>query len=86
MARGASLAPEGTHQLEVRNASAGGSWPGLLEGVDVVCHQAAVVGAGATVAVLPAYAAHNDLGTASLLAAMHEVGVTHMVLASAMVV
>ena len=40
----------------------------------MVCHQAAVVGAGVTVADLPAYAAHNDLGTAALLAAMHEAG------------
>ncbi len=86
MAHGESHAPVGTHQLDVRDAHAGGPWPGLLKGIDVVCHQAAVVGAGVTVADLPAYAAHNDLGTAALLAAMHEAGVTRMVLASSMVV
>ena len=59
---------------------------GLLGGVDVVCHQAALVGAGARVADLPAYAAHNDLGTAALLAAMHAAGVGRLVLASSMVV
>src|SRR3546814_20483399 len=32
------------------------------------------------------YASHNDLGTAALLAAMHEAGVDRMVLASSMVV
>ena len=58
----------------------------LLHGVDAVCHQAAVVGAGVTVADLPAYASHNDLGTAALLATMHEVGVDRLVLASSMVV
>ena len=34
----------------------------------------------------PAYAGHNDLGTAALLAAMHEAGVDRLVLASSMVV
>jgi len=54
--------------------------------VDAVCHQAAVVGAGVTVADLPAYAGHNDLGTAALLAAMHAADVHRLVLASSMVV
>ena len=75
--------PEGTHVLDVRDAN---GWRHLLAGVDAVCHQAAVVGAGVRVADLPAYAAHNDLGTASLLAAMHEAGVRRLVLASSMVV
>jgi dTDP-L-rhamnose 4-epimerase len=82
-AHGASAAPDGTHQVDVRDAA---DWSHLLEGVDVVCHQAAVVGAGVTVADLPAYASHNDLGTAALLAAMHEAGVDRLVLASSMVV
>ncbi|MBJ7357734.1 NAD-dependent epimerase/dehydratase family protein [Nocardioides sp.] len=82
-AHGAATAPEGTHQLDVREA---GSWSHLLDGVDVVCHQAAVVGAGVTVADLPAYASHNDLGTAVLLAGMREAGVHRLVLASSMVV
>ncbi len=69
--------------LDVRDA---GAWADLLDGVDVVCHQAAMVGAGVTVADLPSYAGHNDLGTAVLLAAMHTRGVDAMVLASSMVV
>jgi dTDP-L-rhamnose 4-epimerase len=83
LAQGATTAPPGTHQVDVRDAAA---WTGLLRGVDVVCHQAAVVGAGVRVADLPVYAGHNDLGTAALLAAMHEAGVAALVLASSMVV
>jgi hypothetical protein len=52
----------------------------------VVCHQAAQVGAGVRVGGLPHYAAHNDLGTAALLASMHNAGVDRLVLASSMVV
>ncbi|MDJ0395593.1 NAD-dependent epimerase/dehydratase family protein [Rhodococcus sp. G-MC3] len=58
----------------------------LLKGVDVVCHQAAVVGAGVDSADAPAYASHNDYGTAVLLAAMAVAGCTRLVLASSMVV
>ena len=79
---GAGPPPE-THVLDVRDA---GAWVDLLRGVDVVCHQAALVGSGVSMADLPAYAAHNDLGTAALLAAMHEAGVSRLVLASSMVV
>lgn len=75
--------PEGTHRLDVRDAEA---WTALLQGIDVVCHQAAVVGAGVSVADLPVYASHNDLGTAALLAAMSAAGVDRLVLASSMVV
>jgi dTDP-L-rhamnose 4-epimerase len=82
-AHGSTDAPSGTHRLDVREA---GSWVSLLRGVDVVVHQAALVGLGARVADLPDYAAHNDLGTAALLAAMHEAGVSRMALASSMVV
>lgn len=82
-AHGASEPPPGVHRLDVRDAD---SWSDLLRGVDVVCHQAALVGAGVTVADLPRYAAHNDLGTAALLAAMATTGVARMVLASSMVV
>jgi dTDP-L-rhamnose 4-epimerase len=73
----------GLHRLDVREAD---TWAPLLDGVDVVCHQAALVGAGTSVADLPAYAAHNDLGTATLLAAMAERDVRRLVLASSMVV
>ncbi|WP_332642734.1 NAD-dependent epimerase/dehydratase family protein [Aeromicrobium sp.] len=58
----------------------------LLEGVDVVCHQAAMVGNGIDAQDLPGYAEHNDAGTAHLLAAMARTGVKHLVLASSMVV
>lgn len=58
----------------------------LLIGVDVVCHQAAMVGAGVTPSDLPLYAGHNDLGTATLLAAMADTGVDRLVFASSMVV
>jgi dTDP-L-rhamnose 4-epimerase len=83
MAHGSSSPPSGTHQLDVRDAD---TWRHLLDGVDAVGHQAAVVGAGVKVGDLPEYASHNDLGTAALLAAMHEAGVRRLVLASSMVV
>ena len=75
--------PEGVHVLDVRDA---GDWVDVLRGTDVVCHLAAMVGAGLTVADLPLYAGHNDLGTAALLAAMAEAGVSRLVQASSMVV
>ncbi|MGE3288340.1 MAG: NAD-dependent epimerase/dehydratase family protein [Pseudonocardia sp.] len=58
----------------------------LLPGTDVVCHQAAMVGHGVDPSDAPGYAAHNDLGTAVLLAAMHRAGVGRLVLAGSMVV
>ncbi len=79
----AVTAPDDVHRVDVRDAL---RWADLLDGVDVVCHQAAIVGAGVTVADLPSYAGHNDLGTAALLAAMHDRGVDALVLASSMVV
>lgn len=82
-AHGASRPPAGTRALDVRDATA---WTGVFEGVDAVCHQAAVVGAGVKVGDLPDYASHNDLGTAALLAAMHEASVDRLVVASSMVV
>jgi dTDP-L-rhamnose 4-epimerase len=57
-----------------------------LRGVDVVCHQAAMVGLGKDIADLPDYVGHNDMGTAVLLAAMAAGGVRQLVLASSMVV
>ncbi len=83
LAHGVADPPPGIHRLDVRDVE---RWAGLLAGVDVVCHQAAVVGAGVTVADLPLYASHNDLGTAALLAAMSAVGVSRIVFASSMVV
>ena len=58
----------------------------LLPRVDLVCHQAAVVGHGLDPSDAPEYASHNDYGTAVLLAAMHVAGLHRLVLASSMVV
>jgi len=57
-----------------------------LAGVDVVSHQAALVGLGVDLQDLPAYASNNELGTAILLAGMAAAGVRALVLASSMVV
>lgn len=82
-AHGEAGAPDGVHRVDVRDPDA---LDALLPGIDVVCHQAAVVGAGVTVQDAPAYASHNDLGTAVLLAAMDRAGCRRLVLASSMVV
>ena len=58
----------------------------LLDGVDLVCHQAAMVGAGVNAADAPAYGGHNDFATTVLLAQMFAAGVRRLVLASSMVV
>lgn len=79
---GASL-PKGCRHLDVRD---GAALAPLLCGVDVVCHQAAVVGAGVNAADGPSYAGHNDTGTAVLLAEMFNADVNRLVLASSMVV
>jgi len=58
-----------------------------VAGVDVVCHQAAMVGLGVDFADVGTYVAHNDLGTAALLGALHDRAFTgRIVLASSMVV
>ncbi|MEO8107795.1 MAG: NAD-dependent epimerase/dehydratase family protein [Actinomycetes bacterium] len=57
-----------------------------LEGVDVVCHQAAKVGLGVDLQDMPAYVADNDYGTAVLLSGMVRQGVDRLVLASSMVI
>jgi dTDP-L-rhamnose 4-epimerase len=87
-AHGSSASPEwvAAHQLvrgDVRDAELLGR---LLSDVDAVCHQAAMVGHGLDPSDAPDYAAHNDLGTAVLLAAMHKAEVRRLVLASSMVV
>ena len=75
--------PAGVRRLDLRDAT---GLDALLAGVDLVCHQAAMVGNGVDVADFPEYASHNDLGTAALLAAMARAGVDRLVLASSMVV
>lgn len=73
---------DGVRALDLRTDSL----DDVLTDVDVVCHQAAMVGNGVDAQDLPGYAAHNDVGTAELLAAMSRAGVKDLVLASSMVV
>jgi dTDP-L-rhamnose 4-epimerase len=68
---------------DVRDAEAVAA---ALVGVDLVCHQAAMVGLGTGFADAPDYVSRNDLGTAVLLAQMASAGVRRLVLASSMVV
>lgn len=75
--------PPDCRRLDIRDADA---LRPLLAGVDLVCHQAAVVGAGVNAADAPAYGSHNDFGTTVLLAQMFEAGIRRLVLASSMVV
>jgi dTDP-L-rhamnose 4-epimerase len=75
--------PRDCRQVDIRDADA---LAPLLNGVDLVCHQAAVVGAGVNAADAPDYGSHNDFGTTVLLAQMFHAGVTRLVLASSMVV
>ena len=78
-----ALLPKGCRQIDVRDAKA---LAPLLDGVDLVCHQAAMVGAGVDAADAPAYGGHNDFATTVLLAQMFAAGVRRLVLASSMVV
>lgn len=75
--------PGGVIRADVRRAD---DLDPLLANIDVVCHQAAMVGNGIDAQDLPDYATHNDYGTAVLLAAMARAGVKDLVLASSMVV
>lgn len=79
------LNPDATyHWVDVRDHEAMGA---IVRGIDAVSHQAAMVGLGVDFADAPDYVAHNDLGTAVLLAALHEVGFAgRLVVASSMVV
>lgn len=79
----APRAPDWIEPMDIRSPDA---MTGVLRGIDAVCHQSAVVGAGVDADDAPAYASHNDFGTAVLLAAMHHTGCRRLVLASSMVV
>jgi dTDP-L-rhamnose 4-epimerase len=59
-----------------------------VDGIDAVCHQAAMVGLGVDFADTRAYVGHNDVGTAVLLEALHRRArpIERLVLASSMVV
>ncbi|BBZ37360.1 NAD-dependent epimerase/dehydratase family protein [Mycobacterium conspicuum] len=78
-----TVLPEGCRQVDMRDADA---LAPLLAGVDLVCHHAAMVGAGVDAADAPAYGGHNDYATTVLLAQMFAAGVRRLVLASSMVV
>jgi dTDP-L-rhamnose 4-epimerase len=78
-----SRPPSGCRAVDVADAE---SLARLLDGIDVVCHQAAMVGAGVDPADAPDYGRHNDFATAVLLAEMYKAGCRRLVLASSMVV
>jgi dTDP-L-rhamnose 4-epimerase len=78
-----SVAGVPVRRIDVRDRPA---VAGVLDGVDVVVHQAAMVGLGVDLDDLPEYVSCNDLGTAVLLAGMARAGVARLVLASSMVV
>lgn len=80
---GSARHPEYVQRLDVRDRE---GVEQALRGIDVVCHQAAVVGAGVDANDAPAFASHNDYGTAVILAAMYRSGCRRMVLASSMVI
>ncbi|RZU53641.1 dTDP-L-rhamnose 4-epimerase [Krasilnikovia cinnamomea] len=71
------------HRADLRDRAAVAE---LLAGIDVVVHQAAMVGLGVDLGDLPEYVGCNDLGTAVLLAEMARAGIHRLVLASSMVV
>jgi len=75
--------PAGVLLGDVRDASVVAS---ALRRIDVVVHQAAMVGMGVDLTDLPEYVSHNDLGMAVILSGMATAGVTRLVLASSMVV
>lgn len=81
----AYLNPEATYvRADVRDPAA---LARCVDGLDAVSHQAAMVGLGLDLGDTPAYAAHNDLGTAVLLASLAAARFTgRLVLASSMVV
>lgn len=84
----AATAPDWTakHELIIGDVTDAETLAATLRGVDVVCHQAAMVGHGLDPSDAPNYVRHNDFGTAVLLAAMHAAGIKRLVLASSMVV
>jgi dTDP-L-rhamnose 4-epimerase len=57
-----------------------------LAGIDLVCHQAAMVGRGKEILDAPNYMGCNDLGTAVLVAAMTRAGLGRLILGSSVVI
>ena len=83
---GSPAPPGGSGPLVVADVRDREAVDRALRGIDVVCHQAAMVGLGKDFADAPDYVGCNDLGTAVLLAAMAGAGVRSLVLAGSMVV
>ncbi|MFC5930725.1 NAD-dependent epimerase/dehydratase family protein [Cryobacterium melibiosiphilum] len=73
-------------ELRVGDVTDPAACAAALEGIDVVCHQAAKVGLGVDFADAPDYVHSNEVGTAVLLAEMATRGIRRLVLASSMVV
>ncbi len=74
------------HWADVRDRSTF-EFPGVLDNIDAVCHQAAKVGLGVDFADVEEYVTRNDGGTAVLLRALHDRNFRgRIVLASSMVV
>jgi dTDP-L-rhamnose 4-epimerase len=80
-----SYLPDGL-DLRVADVRDPGATDDALDGVDAVCHLAAMVGLGVSLADLPLYSDVNVTGTAVLLDAMGRRGVSRLVLSSSMVV
>ncbi len=74
------------HELVVGDVRDPSTVDGALARIDVVVHQAAMVGLGVDISDLPEYVGCNDLGTAVLLAGMARAGIGRLVLASSMVI
>ncbi|MDR7299959.1 dTDP-L-rhamnose 4-epimerase [Haloactinomyces albus] len=87
-AHGETTRPDhlGEHELMLGDAGDPDVLERALRDVDVVCHQAAMVGLEVGVSDMPDYVAHNDLATARLLTAMDRHAIGRLVLASSMVV
>ncbi|RZA30566.1 MAG: NAD-dependent epimerase/dehydratase family protein [Proteobacteria bacterium] len=83
---GQAWTPPPDVELRVADVRDAAAVEDALTGTQAVVHLAAKVGLGVDVADLPDYAASNDAGTATLLAAMARRGVDRLTLASSMVV
>jgi dTDP-L-rhamnose 4-epimerase len=74
-------------EADLADPASAGALDRALDGVDAVCHQAAMVGLGRDPGDVVDYVRDNDLGTAALLAAVHRGRrVGRLVLASSVVV
>ncbi len=82
---GAVSQPAGA-QVVVGDVRDPGAVAAALDGVDVVCHQAAMVGLGVRFDDITGYVGHNDLGTAVLLGELARSRVRRLVLAGSCVV